>query len=82
MFPNSVVSCYVSQSAFDSMFLKSSDTFDPILQLKPLAKTIKVPCRGELAVKLRDQMCSAVQFSILWKHTQLFPHLKSYSAVT
>lgn len=75
MFPYSVVPCYVSQSVFDSMFFKSSHIYDPISQLKPLAKTIKEPCRGELAVKLRDQMCSAVHFSILWKHTQLFPLL-------
>lgn len=65
MFPNSVVSRYVSHSAFESMFYKRSDTFDPISQLKPSTNTIKEPSSGELAVKLRDQMFSAVHFSIL-----------------
>lgn len=61
-----VILQYVSQSVFDSMFFKSSDTFDSISQLKPSTKT-KEPSRGELAVKLRHQMCSAFQFSTTWK---------------
>lgn len=69
------VLCHVSQSVSENLFFQSSDIFDLFSQLKLSTKTIKEPHRGELAVKLRHQMCSAVHFSMLWKTTQLFPHL-------
>lgn len=59
------VLCHVSQSVSENLFFQSSDIFDLFSQLKLSTKTIKEPHRGELAVKLRHQMCSAGNVSIL-----------------